>query len=519
MMFNQLSPDMHRSAAHLRLSDIINDVPVVQMFGPMDTEIAGITTDSRAVRDRWCFVATEGEHVDGHRFIQQAIERSAGCIVLQRRQYEETYAGLLTASYCQHGGVSVLVVEDSRIACAILADRFHRSPASQLFLVGITGTNGKTTTAFLIKQILEAAGYRTGLIGTIEYHIGKTIEPARFTTPPAEELHALFARMTQAGCTAAVMEVSSHALALRRVHGLRFDITIFSNLTQDHLDFHGTLDAYRDAKRLLFGAHTKSHALINADDPAGALMGAAAGKKKRSYGTAARSAFRMTDVTASRRGTSFLLDWKGGSFRVASPMVGSFNAYNLAAAAAVGCLVGLDGAAIARALKRVRSVPGRFERILSEDGVLAIVDYSHTPDALEKAVGTARSLAGSEGRVLTVFGCGGDRDRGKRPIMGAVASRGSDLAIVTSDNPRTEDPDAIVNDILTGIVTGADVHVQPDRRAAIRFALKQASPGDVVLVAGKGHETYQIIGTRKRPFDDREIIRAYFESRRGGVAR
>ncbi len=516
MMFNQVAKSLQSFPSSVRLSEIVNDLPVVTLIGPWDVEIAGITTDSRKVRPGWMFVATQGEHTDGHHFTQAAMERGASCVVVSLLHYETHLHHLLTPAYCQHNGTAVVIVHDTRAAVAQLADRFHGSPSRDLRLVGITGTNGKTTVSYLISSVLEAAGIRSGLIGTVAYHIADVVRPAPFTTPLAEDLHGLFAEMRDAGCDAAVMEVSSHALVLERVHGIRFDISVFTNLTQDHLDFHRSMAAYRDAKALLFGLHTRGVGLINTDDPYAAAMSVLPARRRKTYGMKGRPTFRMRDIALRPDGTTFTIDYRGRAHVVTSSLLGGFNAYNLTAAFATGVLLGIDPDVVLEGLRKLKNVPGRFERIVSADGVTAIVDYSHTPDALTKALQTARDLLG-EGRLITVFGCGGDRDQVKRPLMGAAAAMLSDHTVVTSDNPRTEDPDAIIRDILAGVPEGRAVLVKPDRRAAIHHALRIARPGDIVLIAGKGHENYQIIGVKRRHFDDREIVRAYFEAKRGGV--
>lgn len=522
-MFSQLSLSTSHLPAPVRLSRIVNDVHVVQMSGPWDADLAGITTDSRAVRDRWVFVALEGGHVDGHAYVQRAIEQGAACVVVQEKQYVGGLRELLTAAYSQHNATTVIVTPDTRAAVAVLADRFYGSPASKLVLAGITGTNGKTTTSMLVESVLRTAGHETGLIGTVEYRIGKSVVPAPFTTPPAEELHRVLAQMVTAGCTHAVMEVSSHALALERVHGLRFAASVFTNLTQDHLDFHGDMEQYAAAKELLFARHTEGTGVINADDAVAARMLAPLGRRRMTYGTGARASIRIKEIAPLRNGMRVVLATKQGEVTLRTALSGRFNAWNIAAAFGACRALGIDDATIVRGIAKARQVPGRFERIRSSDGVTAIVDYAHTPDALEHALLSARALAG-DARVLVVFGCGGDRDQGKRPIMGAVAARLADMAIVTSDNPRSEDPDAIISSIIAGaeaeIATGAGqsrLRSMPSRRAAIRKALGLASVGDVVLVAGKGHEDYQILGTRRVHFDDREEVRTYFTEKRGGV--
>ncbi|MDH7516021.1 MAG: UDP-N-acetylmuramoyl-L-alanyl-D-glutamate--2,6-diaminopimelate ligase [Bacteroidota bacterium] len=518
MSFQKLAPDISRRAAHARFSSLLGGVDALQVFGPVDAEIGGITTDSRLVHDRSLFVAVEGEHTDGHRYVQEAIERGAAAVVVQERQYRQGLQAILSPAYVQHNMTTVAVVEDTRTAVAVLADRFYGSPASKLRFIGITGTNGKTTTAYLMRSVLERGGWKTGLIGTIAVCIGRKERPATFTTPPAEELHRLCAEMVAAGCTWVVMEVSSHALALKRVHGLRFDAAMFTNLTQDHLDFHGTMEAYRDAKLDLFRLHLGGPGVFNRDDPSWSFMAAPVKGKRVTYGQDARSTFRIRGVRATRGGTTVVLRYRGMEHEIRTRLIGSFNAYNLAAAFAAGVTIGMDPERVVEGLRRVRHVPGRFERLASRDGVLAVVDYSHTPDALEKAILSARAFTAKGGRVLTVFGCGGDRDQAKRPLMGAVSTRLSDYTVMTSDNPRNEDPERILDDIARGIPCGAPVERIADRRKAIERALRFARPGDVVLVAGKGHETWQIRDGKRRHFDDREVIRRYFERKRGGTA-
>ncbi|MBE0643454.1 MAG: UDP-N-acetylmuramoyl-L-alanyl-D-glutamate--2,6-diaminopimelate ligase [Bacteroidetes bacterium] len=516
-MFNQVANNLQAIPASVRLSEIINDLAVVTMIGPWNVDIVGITTDSRKVQAGWMFVATQGEHTDGHHFTQSAMERGASCVVVSLLHYETHLHHLLTPAYCQHNGTAVVVVHDTRAAVAQLADRFHRSPSRDLRLVGITGTNGKTTVSYLISSILDAAGIRSGVIGTVAYRIGDNIRPAPFTTPLAEDLHALFAEMRGEGCGTVVMEVSSHALVLDRVYGIQFDLSVFTNLTQDHLDFHRSMGAYRDAKALLFGTHTRGMGLINSDDPHAKEMSVLPARRRKTYGMKGRPSFHMRDIKLSSKGTTLTIDYRGEAHVIHSSLLGGFNAYNLTAAFATGVLLGIDPAIVIKGLRKMKNVPGRFERIVSADGVTAIVDYSHTPDALTKALQTARDLL-AEGRLITVFGCGGDRDQVKRPLMGAAAATLSDATVVTSDNPRTEDPDAIIRDILAGVPEGRDVIVKVERRTAIHYALRKARPGDIVLVAGKGHEDYQIIGTKRRHFDDREVVRNYFEKKRGGVA-
>jgi UDP-N-acetylmuramoyl-L-alanyl-D-glutamate--2,6-diaminopimelate ligase len=516
MLFNQVATNLHAFPSGCRLSGIISDVPAVQVYGPQDAAISGITTDSRKAGPGWLFAAIAGEHVDGHQYVQRAMEAGAAAVVVQLAQYEHGLRDILTPAYCQHTGTTVIVVHDTREAVAILADRFHASPVRDLKLIGITGTNGKTTVSWLLESILRTAGMKPGLLGTVEYRIGDERVTAAYTTPPAEELHRVFNDMRRAGCDCVVMEVSSHALALRRVYGIEFDVSVFTNLTQDHLDFHGDMQTYLEAKRLLFTTHTRGTALLNADDDSSRILGKGLGRRRRMYGCSGRPAFHMRNVVVNTTGTTLTISHEGKEYSVQSPLMGDFNAYNIAAAFSASVLFGIDPRIAVDGIAALQRVPGRFERIVSVDGVVGVVDYSHTPDSLSKAVATARKLAG-DGRVITVFGCGGDRDKGKRPLMGAAATELSDITVITSDNPRSEAPDAIIADIMSGVLPRRDVVVRVHRKQAIHFALRHARPGDIVLVAGKGHEKYQIIGTQRKHFDDSDVIRKYFQDKRGGV--
>lgn len=517
MNFNQVSIPLFSMPGAIKLSELVNGVSVVTLYGPWDAEIRGITTDSRAVRNGWLFVAVAGETVDGHAFVQQAMEQGARVVVVDEAHYERDLHQLLTASFVQHSQTTVLVVKDTRIAVAELAARFYGNPAQQLRLIGVTGTNGKTTVSTLIKAGLEAAGEKVGLIGTVQYVIGKRSLPAPFTTPPAETLHEVLAAMKAAGCTVVVMEVSSHALALRRVHGLVFDVTVFTNLTHDHLDFHGDMKSYADAKSLLFGRMTRGRAVVFADDPWATHVTRAAARKRILVGRVARAKVRLVDSTMNLSGSRITLEEGEETTVLSSRLLGEFNAVNVALAYVACGAFGADPEAVARGLARSSGAPGRFERIASKDGLTAVVDYSHTPDALENALVTARRLVKPGRRLIVVFGCGGDRDHAKRPVMGGIASRLADLVVLTSDNPRSEDPIRILQDIREGIPESAPCIIEVHRRGAIRRALRLAEPGDLVLIAGKGHETYQILGTKTIRFDDREIVRTYFVEKRGGV--
>ncbi len=497
----------------MELRELLKGVRVIKLFSLMagrmvvtvDQTIHAIQYDSRRVGRGDLFVAVRGSIADGHAFIDDAVNSGAIAVVV-----EDDAA--LPDSYFMHAGVLKIVVPDSREALAMLSANFYRRPSERLSLIGVTGTNGKTTTTHLIKAILEEHGARVGLVGTIEYRIGDRVIPATHTTPESLELNCLLAEMLGQGCTAAVMEVSSHTLAMKRVHGLRFQAGVFTNLTQDHLDFHGTMEEYLKSKKRLFsGLPQDAWAVTNADDPNGAEMtrGIAAGSV--TYGWKHDAAVSARDVSMTINGTALNVAYRGSTYHVESPLTGRFNVSNILAACATGLALGVPGNEAARGIGKVTSVRGRFEQIHAPQGWTAIVDYAHTPDALENCLMTIREIVSLKmgSRVITVFGCGGNRDRGKRPIMGRIASTLSDITIITSDNPRNEDPARIIEEILAGVVPGKTVITEVDRRTAIREALRLAGADDVVLLAGKGHETYQVVGEQKHHFDDREEVEGF----------
>jgi UDP-N-acetylmuramoyl-L-alanyl-D-glutamate--2,6-diaminopimelate ligase len=451
-------------------------------------------------------VAIPGLKEDGRRFIPDALARGAQLIVAEG---DDPLPGQTQGR---------VLVPSTRQALARLADAYFGHPSGSLLVVGITGTNGKTTTSYLVEALLRDMGMKTGVVGTIQYRLGDEARSAGQTTPEAIELQELLARMVEAGVGGVAMEVSSHALALYRADGIDFDVAVFTNLTQDHLDFHGTLEAYREAKARLFALLATSPkprrtAVVNADDPASAFMVATLPLPVVTFGLGARAQVRAREFTSALDGVVTEVETPRGPCSIRSPLIGEPNVMNLLAACAVGIALGLPPTAIAESLGRVRAVPGRFERVEAGQPFLVVVDYAHTPDALERLLLTARKLTG--GRLGVVFGCGGDRDRGKRPLMGAIAARLADRAWVTSDNPRSEPPRLIIDEIVHGIEEGwpggsGYVTIQ-DRRAAIRDALAWARAGDTVVIAGKGHETCQIIGSEVLPFDDRAVAREILE--------
>ena len=469
------------------------------------TPCRGVTHDSQRVEAGFVFVALRGLKVDGAEFAPKAIAAGAAAIVADRPASTATDAPWI-------------VVKDARLALAWLAAEFFGHPSREMQVVGITGTNGKTTTAYLVSSIMEAAGTRCGLMGTVTYRIGREEFAATRTTPEAPEVQQMMRQMVTAGCGACVMEVSSHALALRRADSIHFAAAIFNNLTRDHLDFHVSMEDYSAAKRRLFEMlPAEAPALVNIDDPRGAAMGEAGGRP------VTYAINRAADVTPGPLSVSFAgLEFEArtprGAVHVRSPLVGRPNVYNILAAVGVTAALGLPLEAIERGVEKLDGVPGRFERASSaEDDITVIVDYAHTDDALRNLLEMARPLAAR--RLITVFGAGGDRDRTKRPLMGMVAARLSDLVIITSDNPRSEDPARIIDEVNLGAQPemkqrGAEVLTIVDRREAILHAVAHAEPDDVVLIAGKGHEKYQEIGGVTLPFDDVAVAREALEARR-----
>jgi UDP-N-acetylmuramoyl-L-alanyl-D-glutamate--2,6-diaminopimelate ligase len=488
----------------MQLKILAESIPVREVFGSLDREVDGIFYDSRRVQKNGLYVAVRGAHFDGHKFTEQAIERGASAIVVERPE--------------SHSRATSLVVADSRVALADLAFTFYQKPALRLKMAGVTGTNGKTTTTFLIKHICENAGLRSGLIGTVRYEIGERILPATRTTPESLDLQELLAQMTGAGCKAAVMEVSSHALAQERTRGLEWDVAVFTNLTQDHLDFHQTMANYFEAKARLFTGLTsqpnkkEAKAVINMDDPHGEKLIARLGRDIPviTYGMSARADFRASNYRAEFSGTSFQLDARGKIYLVRVPLIGRFNVSNAMAALAAANSLGVSLREAVLSLAKSPQVPGRLESVPAKRQFQVFVDYAHTPDALLSVLKTLREL--NPRRLIVVFGAGGDRDQQKRPLMGRAADQNADYSIITSDNPRKEDPLAIIDDVKKG-VRSTNFETVPDRAEAIARAIALAQPRDIILIAGKGHETYQEFADHTIPFDDRQTALRALENR------
>jgi UDP-N-acetylmuramoyl-L-alanyl-D-glutamate--2,6-diaminopimelate ligase len=474
----------------MTLDQLLKDVPVREVRGDRNVTITAVTPDSRLVTPGALFVAIPGTARDGSEFISQAIEKGAIAIV---------QGGVPSGSAAP--GVARILVDDPRAALALIAANFHGRPSDQLSLVGVTGTSGKTTTTRMIESIFDAGNEPVGLIGTIEYRAGDEKLTADRTTPDAVVLQEWFAKMVAAGVRHAVMEVSSHALALKRTHGVRFDAAVFTNLSREHFDFHKDFEDYFAAKRILFDQidRTRQTAVVNVDDEYGRRLASALGANALTFG--ASGAIRP-EVTIDVNGLRGVVRTPQGDVRLQSPLLGQPNLSNWLAAIGAALVVGIPVPQIEAGIRNLQSVRGRFERVGGSTPTV-IVDYAHKPDALEKLLLAVRDLAGSS-RISIVFGCGGDRDRGKRPEMGAIAARLADQVVVTSDNPRTEDPGAIIEEILKGTESAENVSAIPDRREAIERAIAEAGNDDVIVIAGKGHETYQYVGDRVLHFDDRE---------------
>ncbi len=485
------------------LKTLLAAVPARAIAGPLDRNIDAIAYDSRRVQPNSIFVALPGEKSDGNRFIDQAIEKGATVIV--------------TATELRNPRATTVQVENTRTALADLAAAFYQQPMRKLKLAAVTGTNGKTTTTFLIKHFCENARMRCGLIGTVRYEIGERVLPAVRTTPESLEVHDLLAQMANAGCKAAAMEVSSHALAQERTRGIEWDVAVFTNLTQDHLDFHGSMERYFDEKAKLFtGLGTqetkkKAVAVVNTDDRNGEKLIDRIGKDVPivTYGLGTRADFRASNYRPEFSSTSYQLDARGKSYLVRVPLIGRFNVANSLAALAAANALGISVRDAVLSLGKSSQVPGRLEAVPAKRQFQVFVDYAHTPDALLNVLKTLREL--SPRKLIIVFGCGGDRDRQKRPLMAQAADQNADFSIITSDNPRKEDPDAIIAEVEKGFRSDRYEKIT-ERAEAIARAVSLAQPRDIVLIAGKGHETYQEFADNTIPFDDLQIARRALEN-------
>lgn len=488
----------------MKLSELLNNVKVVQVTGNAESaEIQNITIDSRTANKGSIFFAMSGDKTDGHKYIPEVINQGAAAVVLQN-------AGSVPDQLFSHAACIKIVVEDSRKALAEFSNIFYGCPSQKLTLIGITGTKGKTTTAFFIKNVLQKAGYKTGLIGTIANYIGEREVKTMLTTPQSHEINFLLSQMVNEGCSYCVMEVSSHALRLNRVDNLKFGAGIFTNITSDHMDYHKTFDHYLQSKKMLFDLIPADGKIIfNADDENARLLIKDSVAKKFSYGENLSSNYKIKNVEYTIAGTGLTIEHEATDYNLNTGLVGHFNAYNAASAFALALEVGIDPLTASKGIETTPQVPGRFEMI-NKKNKKVIIDYSHTSDSLKQALTAVHHIVKDERPVYTVFGCGGDRDKTKRPIMGNIAASMSERVYITSDNPRSEDPFIIINEILQGIKT-INYRVIENREKAIQSAIFESEDDAVILIAGKGHENYQEINGVRKHFSDKEIAEKYLE--------
>jgi UDP-N-acetylmuramoyl-L-alanyl-D-glutamate--2,6-diaminopimelate ligase len=481
----------------MKIKELFKDIKIMFSAGDdEDVEVSGIASDSRKVEQGVLFAAVRGPDLDGHHYIDDALKKNAAAILLEDRAYLPKGPS----------AVPYILVKDSKRALGIISDAFFGHPYQHIRCIGITGTNGKTTVSYLVRNVLASAGMRCGLIGTIGYSINGENTPCANTTPGVIELHGIFKKMVDGSDRYVALEVSSHALDQERVEGMIFRAAIFTNLTQDHLDYHKTMEEYFLAKQKLFKeyADQETALIINGDDIFGRRLIDSLKGRMLTYGLSPEADVHIKSYSLSREGSCAILKIPSGELEIKTSLVGKHNLYNILAAVAFGVSEGIEPAKIKKGIESVAGVPGRLERIDSKKGFSVFVDYAHTDDALKNVLESLRSIL-HNGRIITVFGCGGDRDRAKRPKMGKVASVLSDFCWITSDNPRSEDPQAVIRQIVSGI-DQKNFEIEVDRFRAIQKALQTAKTGDFVLVAGKGHETYQIIGDHVLPFDDKAAV-------------
>jgi len=484
-----------------KLSMLIHGLPVKSIQGPLDREISSVAFDSRKAESDSLFVAIHGFHQNGFKFINDAIARGASAFVTEAPIKELSNLDL------GENNVTAICVEDCRIALASIGSEFYNRPSERIDIYGVTGTNGKTTVTYILDSIHKVRNERSGIIGTIHYNCGGASLVAPITTPESLDINCMLNEMSERKIRQCFLEVSSHSLALKRVRGMRFAVGIFTNLTRDHLDFHGTMADYKSAKKKLFRDNLVEKAVANVDDPVGCEIASEFTGDLITTGIEEKADVMAENCELSETGSHFTLKTPFGSREIQTHLLGHHNIYNLISAASATLLQGVPLDEINQGLQSVDHIPGRFEKISCNQGFSVVVDYAHTDDALRNVLQSAQTF--TSGRIITVFGCGGDRDRGKRKAMGRVALKESGFTIITSDNPREEDPQCIVDDILEGappsMNRGEDYEIIADRKEAIRFAIHQAQPGDLVMIAGKGHEDYQILKTGVIHFDDREV--------------
>lgn len=489
----------------MKLSQLLSIYGQLRLGQHPLVDVAGITSDSRQATKDFVFVAVRGTKIDGHQFIEEVAKKSIAALIVED-----------DASIPKNFEGAVVKVDDTRWALETLANRFYGEPANEMFCMGVTGTNGKTTICHLVEKILTQAQIPTGVMGTVDHHLRDKIWPSELTTPDPVTFYRRLQEFKSLGAKAVALEVSSHALTQSRVDSLPFDVAVFTNLTRDHLDFHQTMENYFSAKQRLFNQllsrskKTAKFAIVNYDDEWGRKLEVAGDAKLWTYGQT-RSDFQFSIEESDFNGSIFQLDTPRGPAKVNIPLIGLHNVYNAVASLAVGVSAGASLPTCVEALRHAKGAPGRLERVFNKSGIHVFVDYAHSNDALENVLGTIHRIRGErakKAKIITVFGCGGDRDQGKRPLMGAIAEKYSDTVVVTSDNPRTEDPEKIISEISRGFAQiGKKIIKQTDRRQAITEALNLSQQGDIVLIAGKGHEDYQILGTKKIHFSDQEVVK------------
>ncbi|NOX97798.1 MAG: UDP-N-acetylmuramoyl-L-alanyl-D-glutamate--2,6-diaminopimelate ligase [Nitrospirae bacterium] len=483
----------------MKLKKLLKGLEIKSIRGESNREVLGLAYDSRKVEKDFLFVCLRGHRADGHDFIPEALERGATVIIT-----EEDWGG--------RKDFTQVIVPCSRVALAKVSDNFYEHPSGRIKVIGVTGTNGKTTTTYFSEAIFKAAGFKVGLVGTINYRWGERVLPAANTTPSSLDLQRMLSEMIKADCRIAILEVSSHSLDQHRVDGVEFDVGIFTNLTRDHLDYHGDLSHYLKSKAILFqklGERERTKdpglALINLDDRYGRYLRKITPVEVLTYGLSRRADIRASRIKLGLTGTSFRVNTPAGSFSLKVKLIGKGNVYNILSAIGVGISQGVELGTIKEGLEKIEGVPGRFELVDAGQEFTIIVDYAHTPQALENLLKMSGRMG--KGKIITVFGCGGDRDKGKRPLMGRIASRYSDYSILTSDNPRSEEPGEIIRQIQGGFGRRANYAIVEDRSRAIKEALSRAGKDDLVIVAGKGHESYQVLKDTVIPFDDRDVVR------------
>lgn len=474
----------------MKLYELLDGVEVLGGY-PLNPEISSVTDDSRKVRNSSVFVCVKGKKNDGHDYARKALERGAAVVI------------------CDHniGIRNCIVVENTREAYALMCANYYGNCHRKLKMIGVTGTNGKTTTTFIIKKILEENGYKVGVIGTVDVMIGNEKYPSDYTTPNPSVLHRYLYMMKMAGCDVCIIEASSQALSQERTYGIHFDIGVFTNLTREHLDYHGSMEEYAKAKAILM--QNSSVCIINADDSFAEMMKRNAAEKVVTFAIDGNADIKAENVKLNHGGVVYTLACESGRYEIAYDVIGKFSVYNSLAALAVGIVMKVDMKRAVRAVAEMKTVRGRIEKIPNNRNIHILIDFAHTPDSLENVLKTVRDIY--DKRIITVFGCGGDRDRTKRPLMGRIACKYSDLVYITSDNPRTEDPERIIDDIVGNIDKNNYIRTA-DRTQAIKAAIIEAEPGDTVLIAGKGHERYQILGTEKIHYDEREIVKQILDN-------